>query len=501
MVFLFADDLGWTDVSTGNPNGGRGSKVYETPNIDRLAEQGMSFTYAYTQQNCSPTRASLVSGQYATGPDNGVYNVRSLARQDKRTKGFPDLPVIPPEQRKAIDDHGRSIFNMVQGAGLHTCFIGKSHGTPHPLGEGYGLDIPGDVHHILEGTVDGKPVKNQHYMALNDDQKGWTFLSKFIDRYAEPYDTTYIDTVLKPFRNGNELSLLKGTPKHMTDGIGDYSVDYIRQQTAKAEPFFLYVPFHAVHTNIVGRKDLVAKYAERGLNARDAEYAGMVELLDQTVGRILQAVKDPNGDGSFDDDQSAETLIIFYSDNGGMRGNGPLTGRKGVFTEGGIRVPLMIKWQGVIQPDSISNQAVHCIDFYPTLAEMLNVDVSDRQLDGTSFAEILTGEKTRLDRKNLFWHFPGYMDERLRPSSVILHRVGDEYYKMFYFYETETWELYHLNEDPGEKANLLEQRVPEQLNGLVRTMKRDLTAWLEDTQAPTGTWSKDGSPVPYPEVE
>jgi arylsulfatase A-like enzyme len=256
------------------------------------------------------------------------------------------------------------------------------------------------------------------------------------------------------------------------------------------------------HTNIVGRKDLVAKYAARGLNARDAEYAGMVEVLDQNVGRILQAVKDPNGDGSFDDDQSAETLIIFYSDNGGMRGNGkPLTGRKGFFTEGGIRVPLMIQWPGVIKPDSISNQAVHCIDFYPTLAEMLNVDVNDRQLDGTSFAKILTGEITQLDRKNLFWHFPGYMDMRARPSSVIQRRVGDEYYKLFYFYETETWELFDLNQDIGEKNNLLKRRLPEQLNGLVKTMKQDLRTWLVDAKAQTGKWSQDGTPVPYPVVE
>jgi arylsulfatase A-like enzyme len=243
VVFLFADDLGWVDVSTGNPNGGRGSKKHETPNIDRIAEQGMSFTHAYTQQNCAPTRAALITGQYAIGPLNGVYNVASLARQDKRTEGFPDLPIVPPIQRKHIEDHGLSIFNMAQSAGLHTCFIGKSHGTPHPLGEGYGLDIPGDVHHIMQGTVNGKPVKNQHFMALNDDRKGWTFLSKFIDRYAAPYDTAYINTALKPFRNGNDLSLLEGTPKHLTDAIGDFSVDYIRQQAAKAEPFFLYVPY------------------------------------------------------------------------------------------------------------------------------------------------------------------------------------------------------------------------------------------------------------------
>jgi arylsulfatase A-like enzyme len=495
---LFADDLGWVDVSTGNSNGGRGSEIYETPNIDHIAAEGMSFTHAYTQQNCSPTRASLISGQYAPGPDNGVYNVVSLARQDKKTEGFPNLPIDPPEQNKYIADHGVSIFNMARNAGFHTCFIGKSHGTPHPLGKGYGLDIPGDVHHMLKGTVKGEKIRDQYYLALKDDKKGWTFNSKFVDRYAAPYDSAYIDSVLAPLKNGNDPTLLARTPKHLTDAIGDFCVDYIKDRAEERAPFFLYVPFHAVHYKVVGRKDLVEKYKARGLDAKMAEYAGMVELLDQNVGKVLRAIKDPNGDGKFDDDLSADTLVVLFSDNGGCRGNGPLTGGKGVFQEGGLRVPLMCKWPGVIAPNTVTDQAVHCVDLYPTFAEILGADVRDRRLDGTSFAKILNGEKKRLDRKNLFWHFPGYMGSRLRPSSMIQTRVGDQYYKLFYSYETETWGLFHVNEDLGEQNDLLQQPLPEQLTGLVKTMKHDLRAWLVESDAPTGTWAKDGSAVPYP---
>ncbi|MDQ8183136.1 sulfatase-like hydrolase/transferase [Pelagicoccus sp. SDUM812005] len=501
IVFILADDLSWIDVSTGNSNQGRGSQYFETPNIDRLASQSRSFTHAYTQQNCAPTRAALISGQYATGPNNGVYNVGSLARQNKQTEGYPKLPIKAAEQRKNIPDKGVSIFNMAQSAGLHTCLIGKSHGTPNPLEGGYGLDLPAYVHHILHGTVDGKKVTNQHYMALKDDERGWTFLSNYVDRYAAPYDRGYIESKLAPFQNQNDLSLLLGTPKHLTDAIGDFSTDYIKERAAEETPFFLYVPFHAIHTDIVGRKDYVAKYAARGFDAQQAEYAALVELLDQNVGRILQSLKDPNGDGNFDDDLSADTLVIFTSDNGGLRSNTPLTGRKGHLYEGGIRVPLMIRWPAVIEPNSVSNQAVHSIDFYPTFAELLGVDVSDRQLDGVSIASILKGEATRLERENLFWHFPGYMDFRTRPSTVVQRRVGDQYYKLFYYYETGKWELFHLNEDISEQNDLLAHRLPEQLTGLLKSMKRDMRDWLVATQAPTGTWIESGKPVDYPRAD
>ena len=498
IVFIFADDLSWVDVSTGNSNGGRGSKFFETPNIDRFAEQSLSFTHAYTQQNCAPTRAALISGQYATGPMNGVYNVGSLSRQSKQTEGFPNLSIKPPEQRKNIPDRGVSLFDMAQSAGLHTCLIGKSHGTPHPLKDGYGLDLPGDVHHILHGTVDGKKVTNQHYLALKDDKKGWTFLSDYIDQYAAPYDRNYTESELVSFQNQNDLSLLAGTPKHMTDAIADFAIDYIREKTSEEEPFFLYVPFHAIHTDIVGRKDYVAKYASRGFDAKQAQYAALVELLDQNVGRILHAIKDPNGDGNLEDDLSADTLVVFTSDNGGLRSNAPLKGRKGHFYEGGIRVPLMIRWPDVIKPNSVSNQAVHCVDFYPTFAELLDVDVNDRQLDGVSIARILKGEESRVERENIFWHFPGYMDFRARPSSIVLRRVGNEYYKLFYFYETGKFQLFHLNEDIGEQRDLLEQRLPEQLTGVVESMKRDLRDWLVETKAPTGTWAESGEVIDYP---
>ena len=504
IVLIFADDLGWTDVSTGNTNGGRGSKRYKTPVIDQLALEGMSFAYAYTNQNCAPSRASLISGQYPTGADNQVYNVGSLSRQDKRTQGFPDLSIKPFQQKKVIAEDGINIFDVLKTQGYKTAFVGKSHGTPHPLVGDFGIDLPADIHHIIAAPVDGKRKKS-YYLALQSDEKGWTFSSEYVDKYATPYNQNYINTILKPYITRSEVSLIDGTPKHLTDAIGDFSVDYIKDHANGDKPFFLYVPFHAVHSKVVGRKDLTEKYRKRGLNERLAEYASMIELLDQNIGKINRAIKDPNGDGDVSDDITNNTIFIVYSDNGGLKDNKPLTGKKGTLTEGGIRVPLIFRYPGVIKANMITNQSVHCIDFLPTLAELTGVnlstlkkpDGSSPQYDGVSFAKILKDEKQWLSRENLFWHLPGYMDERFSPSTLIQTRVGTDYYKLFYFYETQTFTMYHLNSDISEKNNLLKKPTKKQLK-IALQMNADMLAWLKTNKAPTGTWVKNGENVSYP---
>lgn len=507
IVFIFADDLGWTDISTGNTNKNNGSKIYETPIIDKLASQGMSFTNAYTNQNCAPSRAALISGQYATGADNQVYNVGSLKRQDKRTKGFPNVLIEPFKQKKVIAEDGINIFDVLKTKGYQTALVGKSHGTPHPLKGDYGIDLPADIHHIIAAPINGKRTKN-FYLALNSDKKGWTFNSDFVNKYANPYDDEYINTILKPYQSQGNLALLKGTPKHLTDAIGDFSVDYIKEKVNDENPFFLYVPFHAVHSDVTGRKDLTEKYVKRGLKPRVAEYASMIELLDQNVGKINAALKDPNDDGDFSDDITNNTIFIFYSDNGGLRENNPLKGKKGNLTEGGLRVPLIFRYPNVIKENSITNQAVHCIDFLPTLADLAGVDITTLKkkdggkpkYDGASFAKVLKGEAERISRNNLFWHLPGYMDERFSPTTLIQTRVGEEYFKLFYFYETEEFEMFNITKDISEKRNILKNPSSKEME-IALQMNTDMLAWLKTNNAPTGTWVKNKEKVTYPKVD
>ena len=506
IVLIFADDLGWTDVSTGNTNKGNGSKIYETPVIDKIATQGMSFTNAYTNQNCAPSRAALISGQYATGLDNQVYNVGSLKRQDKRTKGFPNVPIEPFKQKRVIAEDGITIFDVLKTQGYQTAFVGKSHGTPHPLKGDFGIDLPADIHHIIAAPINGKRTKS-FYLAINSDKKGWTFNSEFVDELATPYDKEYINTILKPYRNRADVSLLNGTPKHLTDAIGDFSVNYIKKKAKDKKPFFLYIPFHAVHTKVVGRKDLTDKYLKRGLKPRVAEYASMIELLDQNIGKINDALKDPNDDGDFSDDITNNTIFIFYSDNGGLRENNPLKGRKGKLTEGGLRVPLIFRYPNVIAKNTITNQAVHCIDFLPTLADLVGVDItklkkkdgSKPKYDGASFAKVLKGKANRISRENLFWHLPGYMDSRFSPSTLMQKRIGNEYYKLFYFYESEEFEMYNITKDISEKRNILKNPTTAEID-IALKMNAEMLTWLKINNASTGTWVKNGEKVPYPKL-
>ncbi|WP_282122073.1 sulfatase [Algibacter mikhailovii] len=510
IIFIMADDLGWTDISSSNSSLRNGSKYYESPNIDKLAEQGKSFTYAYTQQNCQPTRAALHSGQYATGPQNGVYNVGSLKRASKGV----EAPINPHTQNNYLKEQCISMFETLKTVGYHTAWFGKLHAIKKEehaatyLGVDYNLALRKET----KATVNGVNVKNE-FFAQNDDNKGWIFSHEGLKTYAQPYDVAYIKKVLEPVKNGNDPRLLEGTPKHLTDALGDAVVDYIKDRSQKDAPFFAYIPFHAVHVSILPRPDLEAKYkAKTSQDSRHtrADYAAFVELLDQTVGRILNALEDPNGDGNTTDGITENTLVVFYSDNGGFMGptdNTPLRLRKGTYYEGGVRVPLIFRYPGVIKPNSVNTtQEVHAIDFYPTFAEIAGAKLPDpknHEIDGKSVASVLREETETLDDKNeIFWHFPGYMDVRNMPQSVMHYRhTNNEHYKLFYRYEDASYELYNLTNDIGETTNLLDGNPNKETLGVALIMNNKLRTWLMNRNAPTGTWVKNGEKVAYPEVD
>ncbi len=507
IVFIMADDLGWTDLSSSNTSLGNESKYYESPHIDRLAQQGMSFTYAYSQQNCQPTRAALHTGQYATGPQNGVYNVGSLHRA---TKGVI-TSIVSHDQTNYLSEKCVSIFETLKKVGYQTAWFGKFHAikTSNHAKSFLGVDYNLAVHKETKATVNGKQVNNE-FFAQNDDTKGWMFEIEGLKPYAQPYDSSYIHNVLDPIKNGNDPWLLVETPKHLTDALGDAVVDYIKDKAHENKPFFAYVPFHAVHVTILPRPDLESKYqAKTSSDERHdhVKYAAFVELLDQTVGRILNALDDPNGDGDTSDGIAQNTLVVFYSDNGGFMGptdNTPLRSRKGTYFEGGLRVPLIFRYPGVIASNAVNTtQEVHAIDFYPTLAEMGGAKLPnplEHEIDGKSIAAVLNGETEAIDDKRvLYWHFPGYMDVRNMPQSVIHYRHSDnQHYKLFYRYEDGSYELYNLSEDIGETTNLLEWYPDDATLNLARKMNNDLREWLMKCNAPTGAWRATGKTVAYP---
>jgi len=453
IIFILADDLGWTDLSTGETNLGNESDFYKTPNIDKLAKGGMAFTSAYMQPNCAPTRAALLSGQYAARNGNGVYNVGSLNRGKKNG-------LIPPEQNEDVPAASTTIAEAFQQAGYTTAHFGKYHAGGHEGGKSTLPKSAGfDVN--FTGNKQGHPA-SYHAKKKNGT---WAFpsnLSPDLDPFAQPYDKAYLK------KHGISDTML-GKPKHLTDALGDAFESFIAKNVGRdKKPIYVHYWLYAVHTPIQPRADLAEKFTSnkksKGKRKRtmtrhsNAKYAALVNHTDLAVGRIMAALDDPNGDGDTSDSITKNTLVIFSSDNGGHRGtttNLPLRRAKGTFYEGGIRVPMIAYQPGKIAAGSHSNTMVHAVDYYPTFLAMAGIQAPKKYtLDGESFADVLTKPNTERQRKPIGYHFPGYMDNRASPSSTILANINGQRFKLIHYYEDGKNEIYNLSKDLGEKNDL-----------------------------------------------
>lgn len=296
--------------------------------------------------------------------------------------------------------------------------------------------------------------------------------------------------------------------------------------------------FYAVHTPIMPRYDLLQKYKNinAGKHHNNKPYAGLLENMDQTIGRLLDYLNDPNQDGNNDDSIANNTLVIFTSDNGGWDGpkggmdnrpnptiNLPLRNRKGSFYEGGIRVPLIVWQPGTVPAGKQSDSLVHAVDFYPTFIEAAQAELPKNLVfDGTSFAQHAT-QGTAREREPIFYYFPGYLDGRSRPSNTCIKRIDGIDYKLIYSYDTQytgtqgdnhpadlpimkqPWELYDLTNDIAETTNLIANPPADKkqfYQTIAATMAKDTFKWL--TQKTKG-WEplimkdkKTNKPIPFP---
>lgn len=428
IVLIVADDLGWSDLSC------TGSDFYETPNIDGLAAQGMRFTNAYAAAaNCAPSRAALLSGLYA--PRTGVYTVASAHR------GKPaERALNCPENNTELDPRFVTIAEALREAGYVTGMFGKWHLGTGPTGpEAQGFEVN------IAGGRAGAPKS-----------------------YFSPYGNPQIE-------DGPD-------GEHLTERIGREAAGFVRAHAD--EQFFLYVPFYAVHTPIQPPKDRLEHFKDKqpGTVHTHARYAALVAAMDAAVAQVLAAIDET--------DMTERTIVLFTSDNGGFGGttsNAPLRGAKGMFYEGGIRVPLIVRWPGKIEGGALNDVPVTGVDFYPTLLEIAGVPNSgDAHLDGVSFAPALRGESFNPERA-IFWHFPAYLESggvvegpwRTTPVSVI--RQGQ--YKVLEYLEDGRVELYDLAEDLSETRDL-GRELPDVRDRLLTR----LHDWRESTSAamPTG---------------
>jgi len=442
VVFLLADDLGWTDL------GSFGSSFYQTPNLDRVAASGMRFTQAYAAcPVCSPTRASIMAGKYPARMQTTDYF-------GGRRKGR--LLPAPYRDRLALEEV--TVAEAFKAAGYRTGFMGKWHLGPKgfwPEDQGFDVNVG--------GWTPGSPRGG----------------------YFAPWTNPRLPEVPK----GKHLT------QHLTEGAEQFL------DSAKGSPFLLYVSYYLVHTPLQAKKETVARYRERAkqmaapgkakwgkerrrkvrLVQDHAVYAAMIEHLDDSVGRIVAKLEQLG--------VADHTAIVFMSDNGGLStseghptSNLPLRAGKGWLYEGGIREPMMVVWPGRVTAGSVCDVPVTSTDFYPTLLEMAGLKSNPRQhQDGVSVVPLLTGSGATPDR-DLFWHYPHYGNQGGAPSGAV--RSGS--HKLIEWYETGDVELYDLAEDFGEQVDLA-ARLPEKAGEL----RRRLAEWRRQVGAAMPTPNPD----------
>ncbi|HEY3323622.1 MAG TPA: sulfatase [Planctomycetota bacterium] len=400
IVFILIDDMGWSDL------GCTGSDLFQTPNIDKLAARGMRFTNAYsTCTVCSPTRASILTGQYPAR----LHLTDWIPGHER-----PKAPLKIPDWTQKLTHDQPTIAELLKRSGYVSASIGKWHlGKEFPTDFGFDLNVGGC--HM------GQPPS-----------------------YFAPY----------------KIPTMKEGPdgEYLTDRQTDEACRFI--ESSKDKPFFLYFPYYCVHTPLQAKKALIEEYAAKikpDSRHKNAKYAAMIQTLDKGIGKLL---------AKLDELKIADnTIVIFTSDNGGLlqsTSNVPLRAGKGSAYEGGVRVPLIVLWPGVTPAGSLCEEPVISVDHVPTLMELAQVEVGQAQIcDGVSLTPLLRNPKEKLKRDAIFWHYPHYHPGGATPYSAV--RAGD--WRLVEFFTDNHVELYNLKDDVGEK-NDLSEKMPEKTSEL-----------------------------------
>ena len=411
VILIYTDDLGWAQSSP------YGSDYYHTPNLDRLADNGLRFINAYSAAAiCSPARASLMTGKYPAR-----LQITDFIPGDR-----PDTtPLTQPLMQAYLPVEEHTLGNLFKEAGYKTAFFGKWHLSKEKFG----------------------PVSLENY----PDKQGFD-------------DFFVID---KPDRQTNpEMD------PHWSDLIGNTSVEFIRNN--QYTPFFLMMSFSAIHDPLIEKADSIRMWREKPLSGKPENnpiIAAILSRLDRNVGMVLDKLDALN--------LSEQTMVIFYSDNGGLADNNvvfymdyypekealkiadqkPLRKGKAWLYEGGIRVPLIIQWPGIIDKGRVTDEIVSSYDFLPTFSALLGHETTS-DVDGVSFLSLLKDEAP-LPGRSHYWHYPHYHRQTGAPPSGAI-RKGE--WKLIEWFENSllqtgepAYELYNLDKDIGETDNLFEQ--------------------------------------------
>ena len=434
IILFFVDDLGWTDL------GCYGSDLYETPNIDQLASEGVRFTNAYSACTvCSPSRAAIMTGKYPAR-----LKLTDWIQGHKR----PKVKLQVPDWQMYLDTAEITIADALKKAGYVTANFGKWHlgDDPRYWPENQGFDLN------IGGYRWGAPGS-----------------------YFYPYHGERRDKMHPPnLEDGKE-------GEYLTDRLTDEALKFIGQQ--KTKPFFIYFPHYAVHTPIQAH-DSITQYYEQKVTEnhrhQNTAYAAMIHSTDHSLGRIRQKLNDLGIED--------KTAIFFTSDNGGLElrnitDNGAIRAGKGSAYEGGVRVPFIVIIPGITKPGIETELPVVGMDLYPTILDLTGLEVIEN--DGKNLIPFFKSKDRQINRSSLFWHYPHYHPGGATPYSAM--RKGD--YKLIEFFEDGRLELYNLAEDVGEEMDLAEEN-PE----ILRQMHRALQDWRDQVDAQYPSENPDYGP-------
>jgi len=476
IVLFLVDDMGWQDTSVAfHRERTPLNDKFHTPHMRRLAASGVKFTQAYAASVCSPSRVSLMTGMNAARHRVTNWTLRKNQSKDKPhpTLRFPRWNVngISPKPGVERTVHATTLPMLLGQAGYRTIHAGKAHfgaqDTPGEYPENLGFEVNIGGH---ETGGPGSYLGTRNFSAA--------------------------------FRGGDRIWDVPGLEKYhgqdifLTEALTIEVNAAIDQAVADGKPFFLNMAHYAVHVPFAPDKRFYRKYRDAGLGKTEAMYAAMVEGMDQSLGDILANVR---RHGLED-----QTIVLFMSDNGGLSAHGrggephthnaPLSSGKGSAHEGGVRVPMIVRWPGVTEPGSICDQYVIIEDFFPTILQMAGVDdpAVPQTVDGVSFVPLLKRTGDPSDGRALTWHFPNHWGPTgpgIGPASAI--RKGP--WKLIYYHADQRFELFNLADDLGERENLAAAQ-PNRVAELAAALTERLQAM--DAQRPIDKATAE--PIPWP---
>ena len=478
IIFFLVDDLGWQDTSVPFHSATTYfNKIYHTPNMKRLANEGMKFTNAYATSVCSPTRISIMTGMNAARHrvTNWTLNL------DEKTDGRDSILQVPEWNMNGLNTTAginntvvaNTLPELLKRENYFTIHVGKAHfaatGTPcaNPLNCGFDVNIAG------------------HAAGAPDSYNGLAF-------FGNNNDGTPKNHFSVP-----GLEKYHGIDINLTEVLTLEAKNVLDTVIKKDQPFYLYMSHYSVHSPIQEDSRYFQKYIDKGLDTIEARYASMIEGMDKSLGDLMVYLKE----NKLEDN----TIILFMSDNGGLsavaRGgekhkhNAPLKSGKGSAYEGGIRVPMIVKWPGKVQPNSLCNDYLIIEDFFPTILEMANVEnrKTIQMIDGQSFMPLLLHTNSDENNCPVFWHYPniwGPSGPGINAYSAV--RQGD--WKLIYFHKNCLFELYNLEDDIGEENNLVLSNI-EMKNKLAVVLGKYLKS--VDAQLPFD--NATGKRIPMPD--